>query len=109
MYAAVDPVYAIMLMKNLGPEYAVWDKAAKIHFEKPGRETLYASFALDEKELAYIETMLDASSSLELEYLVDLTDEDGEVHASVEKTIHVSRKSETGQQSGRLREIEQRA
>ena len=109
IYAAVDPVYAVMLMKNLGPEYVVWDKAAKIHFIEPGRETLYTRFVLDAEELAYIETMLDASSSLELEYLVDLADENGKVHASVEKTIHVSRKKEVGQQSGRLQEIEQRA
>lgn len=112
IYAAVDPVYTVMLMKNLGPEYVVRDRSAKIHFIEPGRETLYTRFVLDAEELAYIETMLDASSSLELEYLVDLTDESGKVHASVEKTIHVSRKEvgeEVGQQSGRLREIEQRA
>lgn len=108
MYAAVDPVYAVMLMKNLGPEYVVRDKAANISFKKPGRETLYARFTLDVEEIAYIETMLDASSSVELEYLVDLTDEHGEVCASVEKTLCIRRKSEVRQQSGKLQEIEKR-
>lgn len=108
LYAAVDPVYAVMLMKNLGSDYVVWDKAAKIHFKKPGRETLYARFVLDAEELAYIETMLDASSSVELEYRVDLTDASGEVHATVEKTLYIRRKQGTEQQSGKLQEIEQR-
>ncbi len=27
IYAAVDPVYMIMLIKNLGQDYVVWDKA----------------------------------------------------------------------------------
>lgn len=108
MYAAVDPVYAIMLMKNLGPDYIVWDKAANIRFKKPGRGTLYAHFVLDAEEIAYIETMLDASSSVELEYLVDLKDDRGEVCASVEKTLYIRRKSGIGQQSGKLQEVEQK-
>lgn len=108
MYAAVDPVYMVMLIKNLGPRYVVWDKAAKIRFEKPGRETLYARFVLDADEIAYIERMLDASSSLELEYVVDLTDANGEVHATVEKTIHIRRKNETESEGGEVRELEHR-
>jgi acyl-coenzyme A thioesterase PaaI-like protein len=42
LYGAVDPHYMIMLIKILGPEYIVWDKAATIRFKKPGRGTLYA-------------------------------------------------------------------
>lgn len=108
IYAAVDPVYMVMLIKNLGPGYVVWDKAAKIRFKKPGRETLYARFVLDADEIAYIERMLDASSSLELEYVVDLTDANGEVHATVEKTIHIRRKNETESEGGEVRELEHR-
>ena len=108
MYAAMDPVYALMLLKNLGPEYVVWDKAANVRFKKPGLETLYARFVIDAEEIAYIEAMLDASSSVELEYLVDLTDEKGEVCATVEKTLCIRRKSEARQQSGKLREVEQK-
>ena len=38
MYGAIDPVYMLMLIKILGPEYVVWDKAATIRFRRPGRE-----------------------------------------------------------------------
>ena len=54
IYAAVDPVYMLMLIRRLGPEFIVWDKAAKIEFLKPGRETLQARFAVDEEELSAI-------------------------------------------------------
>ena len=54
MFGAVDPFYMIMLMKNLGPGYLVWDKAASIEFLKPGRSTLRATFRLDEAELEAI-------------------------------------------------------
>jgi acyl-coenzyme A thioesterase PaaI-like protein len=41
MYGAVDPIYMVMLIRLLGPEYIVWDKSASIRFKKPGRSTLY--------------------------------------------------------------------
>ena len=59
MYAAVDPFYMIMLIRNLGKGYTVWDKAATIRFRKPGKTTLYARFTLDEAELDAIRAALD--------------------------------------------------
>ena len=32
IYAAVDPMYMVMLIRILGREYVVWDKAATIRF-----------------------------------------------------------------------------
>jgi acyl-coenzyme A thioesterase PaaI-like protein len=40
MYGAIDPMYMMMLIKTLGPDYVVWDKAATIRFRRPGREPL---------------------------------------------------------------------
>ena len=44
MYAGIDPIYMLMLIKILGREYVVWDKAAKIRFKRPCKETLFADF-----------------------------------------------------------------
>lgn len=92
LYGAVDPIYMVMLIKNLGPEYQVWDKAATIRFRKPGRGTLYARFVLDERELDDIRTALASEPATERVYDVDLTDDIGVVHASVRKTIHIRRR-----------------
>src|SRR5690349_10454914 len=46
MYGAVDPIYMVMLIRLLGPEYIVWDKSASITFKRPGRSTLYATFSV---------------------------------------------------------------
>jgi len=90
MYGAVDPVY--MLMKNLGPGYEIWDKAATIRFKKPGRSTLHARFTLDQEELRRIREELAQAGSIDRVYVVDLTDNEGTVCATVEKTIHIRRK-----------------
>jgi hypothetical protein len=89
MYASVDPVYMIMLIRLLGPEYVVWDKAASIRFRKPGRATLIATFAIDDSELEAIRKLAAGGEPVDRIYNVDLVDRDGVVHASVEKTIYV--------------------
>ena len=92
MYGAVDPVYMVMLNKLLGPEFVVWDKAASIRFRRPGRTALYARFTLAEDELDGIRAELERSASVERTYQVELKDEEGEVYASIEKTLHIKRR-----------------
>jgi acyl-coenzyme A thioesterase PaaI-like protein len=90
LYAAVDPFNMIMLMKNLGPGYVVWDKAASIRFRKPGRTLLSATFLLDEAEVAEIRRLLQEQPKVDRNYTVHLMDAKGEVHAEVQKVIHIS-------------------
>ena len=90
LYAAVDPFFMIMLMKNLGPGYVVWDKAASIRFRKPGRGLLKASFRLEEAELTDIRRLLLEQPKVDRIYMVQLVDAAGVVHAEIEKVIHVS-------------------
>lgn len=92
LYGAVDPIFMIMLIKILGPDYTVWDKAATIQFKKPGRTTLYARFVLGEEEIQTIRSLLTSAPSVDRVYRVDLTDAQDVVHATVEKTIYVKKK-----------------
>ena len=52
--SAVDPVYMLMIARNLGPEYSVWDTRATVHFKKAGRGKLYARFQVAAEELETI-------------------------------------------------------
>jgi len=88
LYGAVDPIYMILLIKLLGPGYTVWDKAATIRFQHPGRDTLFARFLVSEEETALIRQLADASP-IDRVYTVDLADAAGLVHATVEKTIYI--------------------
>lgn len=109
MYAAVDPMYMIMLMQCLGRDYTVWDKAASIRFRKPGRSTLYATFRLDEAELDAIREATADGASVDRTYNIDLLDAEGVVHASVEKVIYVKRKQvdeSSSRQGGSPRRLE---
>lgn len=92
LYGAVDPIYMIMLIKLLGPDYIVWDKAATIRFKKPGRSTLFATFKIDNNELDAIRNALAKQNPLNRNYIVDLVDKQGIVHATCEKVIYFRKK-----------------
>ena len=92
LYGAVDPLYMVMLMHRLGPEYVVWDKSASIRFRRPGRGTLYATFRVDDEELAAIRTAVAAEGKIDRVYVVELVDAEGIPHATVEKTIYIARR-----------------
>lgn len=92
IYASVDPIYMLMLMKILGPDYIVWDKAAKIRFRKPGKETLYVDFHLSDDEIDEIKRLAENARSVDRIYDVELKNKDGVVHAQIEKTLYISKK-----------------
>jgi hypothetical protein len=92
IYAAVDPIYMLMLINILGPKYIVWDEAAKIRFRKPGRETLFARFSLSNDEIIEIKRLADAQKSVDRIYDLELTDKNGVVHAQIEKTLYIAKK-----------------
>lgn len=92
MYGAVDPIYMLMLIRRLGPEFIVWDKAASIQFKKPGKGTLRAHFLVSEEELAAIRKALDTQRSVDRTYTVELKDGEGNVCSTVEKIIYIRRR-----------------
>lgn len=92
MFAVVDPIYMVMFIKLLGPEYIVWDKAAAIRFKRPGRTTLRACLKLPQGEIDAIRAHLEKNEKLERRYLITLVDAQGEVCAEVEKTLYFRKK-----------------
>lgn len=93
LYAAVDPLYMLMLIKILGPGFVVWDKAANVRFRRPGRTTLHATFRLEDAELDEIRRLLETAPKVDRTYLVQLVDASGTVHTEVEKVVQIRKKS----------------
>lgn len=95
MYSGIDPIYMLMLIKNLGENFIVWDKAATIRFKRPGKETLFADFELTTEELNEIKRLLETQKSLDRTYNVKLKDKNGKVHCIIEKTLYIAKKRES--------------
>lgn len=82
----------LMLMHILGKGYVVWDKAANVRFRKPGKTTLYADFLLTRDEIAEIKRLAEKERSVDRIYKVELKDNEGTVHATIDKTLYIAKK-----------------
>ncbi len=93
LYSMCDPFFMFLLMENLGSEYIVWDKSATIHFKKPGKGRVRAHFHITEEEYARIRKQAEKQQKLHPAFSVDIVDESSQVVATVEKIIHIRKKS----------------
>ena len=98
LYALTDPFYMMMLINNLGSDYIVWDKAAKIDFIKPGRGTVRAVFTLTKDDIEHIKSTADKQGKYIFDKNVEVLDEAGEVVALVVKTLYVRNKNWPGEE-----------
>jgi len=92
MFSSTDVLYFLLVRKNLGEDYIVWDKASCIRFKKPGTGTLYTRAVISDDEIEIIKTELLNTDKIDRVYYLDLVDESGDICASVEKTIHIQNK-----------------
>jgi len=92
MFSSTDVLYFLLVRKNLGEAYIVWDKASCIRFKKPGTGTLYTRAVISDDEIEIIKTELLNTDKIDRVYYLDLVDESGDICASVEKTIHIQNK-----------------
>lgn len=92
LFAMTDPFYMLLLLRNLGRDYVVWDMEAQIHYLRPGRGTVSAVFQLDGNTLAEIRARAAGGAKVNETFYVDVVDESGERVAAVRKTLYIRRK-----------------
>ena len=92
LFAMTDPWWMIMMLRNLGPDYIVWDKAASIEFVKAVREPVYADFLLDPATIEDVRAAADREGKALHWFHVDVKTADGTLVAQVRKQVYVRRK-----------------
>jgi acyl-coenzyme A thioesterase PaaI-like protein len=92
LFAMTDPFWMIMVLRNLGNDYLVWDKAAEIEFIKPGKGLVRAEFILHEDALASIKNATTGNDKHLQWFTVEVLDAQNEVVARVKKLVYARRK-----------------
>ena len=92
LFAMTDPFYMLMIMKNLGNDYIVWDKRSEIEYVSPGKATVFAEFHLWDAELDEIRREVQTNGKFLMWFDVDIKTADGTVVAIVKKQIYVRKK-----------------
>ncbi len=93
LYSMIDPHYMLMLMKLLGKDYIVWDKAAHIDFIKPGQGKLTATMKITDQMLDDIKANTASGEKYLPQYPVEIINEKGELVAKALKTLYIRKKS----------------
>ena len=89
LYSMVDPHLMLMLMRLLGKQYIVWDKAAEIEFVSPSRATVRSTLSINEEKLEDIRLQAKTGDACFPEFKVQVFGEDGELVARVRKVLYV--------------------
>ena len=92
LFAMTDPFYMVMILKNLGSDYIVWDKRSEIEYVSPGKATVFAEFNLLDADLDEIKREVGVSGKYLKWFEVDIKTADGTVVAIVKKQIYVRKK-----------------
>jgi len=92
LYAMIDPFYALMLIKILGTDYAIWDKSAAINFIKPGTGTVRADFTIDDQTIEHIKNKTSNREKYCPDFSLDILNEKNQVVAKAVKTLYIRKK-----------------
>ena len=90
IYAAVDPIHAVMLVSLLGPsEYVCWTKEAAVRFRRQARTALTATIRLDPAEVDAVRAAVERVGKVERRYPVELFDANGHLCAECDILVHI--------------------
>jgi hypothetical protein len=92
LYSMVDPWYMLMLIKNLGKGYIIWDKGATIQFKKPGKGKVHAEFNLTQEIIDDIKANVEVNTKMDKVFKVEIRDEAGTLICEVDKVVYIRRK-----------------
>ncbi len=92
LFAMTDPFFMVMILKNLGKDYIVWDKRSEIEYVSPGKSTVFAEFNLVESELDEIRREVASQGKYLKWFEVDIKSADGTIVAIVKKQIYIRKK-----------------
>ncbi|MFS8136768.1 MAG: DUF4442 domain-containing protein [Thermomonas sp.] len=92
LFAMTDPFRMLPMMKRLGKDYIVWDKAGEIEFVKPGRGVVHACFDLEDNVLDDIRAATASGEKLLRWFNADVLDAQGELVARTRKQLYLRRK-----------------
>ena len=99
LFAMTDPFWMLLVVHAIGDGYIVWDKAAHIEFEKPGRGVVVADFLLEEPVLEELRAAAADGGKVLRWFETPVRDASGDTVALVRKQLYVRRKRPKSLQS----------
>lgn len=87
-----NPFWMVLVMESLGHDYIVWDQAGEITFVKPGRESVYAEFRVEESTLEELRAATQNGEKHLRWFSTEVKTGRGDLVARVRKQLYIRRK-----------------
>ena len=88
LFAMTDPFFMLMLIRNMGARYYVWDRSAQIEFVAPGKGKVVAEMRVTAEDITGLREATASGEKFERDFHADVVDEDGAIVARVTKRIY---------------------
>ena len=92
MYASTDPMFMLMLINILGPDFVVWDKGCTTRFKRPAKGTIYAHFEITPEMLEDVRKNVFEKNEYTFTWNVAYKDDEGVVYSEFDKVLYVANK-----------------
>ena len=89
LYAMVDPFYMLMIIKNLGKRYYVWDIEASIQFVHPGKNRVHAIMSISDEDIEDIKQNTLHGKKYIKTFHTQVLSDDNQIICNVEKKIYI--------------------
>jgi acyl-coenzyme A thioesterase PaaI-like protein len=89
LFSMTDPFWMLALLRNMGPDYFVWDKAGEIEFVKPGRGTVATEFVVTDAVIAELKAEAAGGGKVLKWFDNEILDASGDVVARVRKQVYI--------------------
>jgi len=94
LFAMTDPFFMLMIIRNIGDRYFIWDRSANIEFVAPGKGRVRAEMRITEADLEEIRDATSQGDKYERDFITEVLDEKGQLVARVSKRIYARLKPE---------------
>ncbi|HYX32348.1 MAG TPA: DUF4442 domain-containing protein [Oligoflexus sp.] len=88
LFAMTDPFFMLMLIRNMGERYYVWDRSARIEFVAPGKGKVVAEMRIRREDVQEMQTSTASGEKFERDFHTDIVDQNGAIVAKVTKRIY---------------------
>jgi acyl-coenzyme A thioesterase PaaI-like protein len=95
LFAMTDPFCMILMLRQLGGNYVVWDRAASIDFLKPGKGRLTTQIEITPLAVDEARQATASGQKYEPTFAIEVIDASGDCVARIQKTLYIRRKRES--------------
>jgi acyl-coenzyme A thioesterase PaaI-like protein len=89
LFSMTDPFLVLILIRQLGSDYQIWDQSAEITFVRPGRSRVTALMQVEPERVDMIRRACEKGEKHLEEFLVNVLDANGQRVARVRKVVYI--------------------